>query len=194
MGSFDKEKFETSFNPKRFELEKIQSTELRSLIEKNRLTNTLDTSAFYDRRIEMKMRHFKDIIDLATHTLTGSIAFKTKIEDDDKKDFEAILKEIYSNYVEHEKNSIKAAMVSYGNVIDSDIITESVKTYDKQLGAVMTTALEMLPTKIINHNNNLKLGSGAEVKIEASWKKYSALILIGIVVVIICLIVLYFII
>jgi hypothetical protein len=194
MGSFDKEKFEASFNPKRFELEKIQSSELRSLIDKHRSTNTLDTSSFYDRRIEMKMRHLKDIIDLATHTLIGSIAFKTKIEDDDKIDFEAILKEIFSNYVEHEKSSIKAAMVSDGNVIDSDIVTESVKAYEKQLGAVMSTALEMLPTKIINHNNNLKLGSAAEVKVEASWKKYSALILIGIVVVVVCLIVLYLII
>ena len=191
MGSFDKDKFDSGFLPKKYELEKTQASELRSLIDKYKSANKLGSSEFYDRRMEMKKRQFKDFIELAINSLIGTIAFKTKIDDGDIKTFEGILTELSTSYVEHEKVILKTAMISYGNTDDSPIVTETVKAYEKQLTAIKISTLEQLPIKITNHENNVKIGSAGEFKNEGSWKKYSALIIIGIVIIIICVIVLY---
>ena len=192
MGSFDKEKFDSGFNSKKFELEKTQSAEMRALIDKYKSANKLGSSEFYDRRIEMKKRHFKDIIELAIYSLVGSIPYKIKIDDDDRKAFEEILKDISTSYLEREKSSIKAAMVSYGNTIDSAIVTESVKTYEKQLTAIKISTLELLPIRIADHNN-MKSGGLVHADKGGAWKKYTVLIIIGIIIVAICIAVLYFI-
>ena len=193
MGSFDKEKFETGFLPKKYELEKTQASELRSLIDKYKSLNKLGSPEFYDRRIEMKKRQFKEFIELAINSLIGTIAFKTKIDDGDIKTFEEILTELSTSYLEHEKAILKTAMISYGNTDDSPIVTETVKAYEKQLSAVRISTMEQLTIKITNHENNVKIGSAGEFKNEGSWKKYNALIIIGIIVVVLCITVLYFI-
>lgn len=192
MSSFNKEKFESGFNPKKYELEKTQAAELRTLIEESKLANTLGSSAFYDRRIEMKKQHYKDLIELAILSLVGSLPFKIKVDDGDRKAFEEILKELSTSYLEREKASLKAAMVSYGNTIDSAIVIESVKAYEKQLTAVKISTLELLTVKITDHNSG-KFGSDIEVDKGSHWKKYSVLIIIGIVSVVLIATVLYFI-
>jgi hypothetical protein len=192
MGSFDKEKFEGGFNPKKRELEKTQTKEVSALLDKDKLADTLNFSIFFDRRIEMNKRHYKDIIELAIYSLIGSIPFKIKIDDDDRKTFKEILKEISTSYLEQEKNSLKTAMVSYGYTIDSAIVTESITEYEKQLTAIKISAMELLPVKIKDHND-IKPGSGTEVETEQAWKKYSTLIIIGIIIVVICVAVLFFI-
>lgn len=185
MSSFDKDKFETGFKPKLNELEKIQAAELHSLVEKFRASDSLKGTTFYDHRNEMRMRHFKDILDLATHALIGSIPFKSKIDEEETNEFKEILKEIFTSFWEHEQNSLKSIMVSYD---------ETVNTYEKNLNAVFNSALELLPLKIKNHNKYIKIGNAADIVYEKPWKKYSALIVIGFVVVILCIIVLYLII
>jgi hypothetical protein len=194
MSSFNKEKFESGFLPKKYELEKNQSSELRLLIDKYKSANELGSAEFYDRRIELKKRQYKDFIELAINSLIGTIAFKIKIDDEDKKAFEEILTEISTTYIEHEKSSLKAAMVSYGNTIDSILVTETLKAYEKQLASVKISSMEHLSMKIANHEHNVNIGSLDEVKKEVSWKKYSVLIIIGIITVAICIAVLYFII
>ncbi|MGA7719955.1 MAG: hypothetical protein WCA84_02135 [Ignavibacteriaceae bacterium] len=56
MGSFDKDKFYSGFNYRKFELEKEQATETRALVNKNSSANTLDSPSFYNLRIELKKR------------------------------------------------------------------------------------------------------------------------------------------
>jgi hypothetical protein len=192
MGSFDKDKFEGGFNRKKRELEKTQTKEVSALLVKNKLADTINFSSFFDRRIEMNKRHYKDIIELAIYSLIGSIPFKIKIDDDDRNAFEEILKEISTSFLEQEKCSLKAAMVSYGNSIDSNIVSESIKEYEKQISDVKISAMELLTVRITDHNN-IKSCSGGEVENEQAWKKYSALIIIGIIIVIICVVVLFFI-
>jgi hypothetical protein len=190
MGSFNKEKFESGFNPKKFELEKTQAAELRAFIENAKTAKTFGTSAFYDRRIEIKKKQFKDFIELAILSLVGSIPFKIKIDNEDKEAFEKILNELSTSYLELAKNSMKASLVSYGNTIDSVIVTESVKAYDKQLTAVKISTLQILPAKIADHNSG-KFGSEVEIESGNRWKKYSVLIIIGIILVAVCVSVLY---
>jgi hypothetical protein len=192
MASFDKEKFNNGFNLKKFQLEKNQAAEMRSLIDINRSSGTLDSTSFYDQRIEMKKRHFKDIIELTINSLIGSIPFKAKIDEEDGKAFEEILKEISSAYVEREKSTFKVAMVSYGHTLDSQFVAESLKTFEKQLIAVKTGLLDNLQIKITDHNN-IKSNRIGDVEKGQKWKKYTALIIIGLIIVIICIAVLYFI-
>jgi hypothetical protein len=191
MGSYNKDKFSSKFNPKKYELEKSQSSELRVLIEKHKSAGTLGSSAFYDQRMEMRKKHFRNFIELAINSLTGSILHKTKIDEEDKNAFEKELSEISTSFIEREINSLKAVMVSYGNLIDSTIVMESAKAYEKQLTAVKIDTIKLLAVKIEKHNNG-EFGSGNTRK-ESSWKKYRALIIMGFIIAVICVIVLYFI-
>jgi hypothetical protein len=193
MGSFDKEKFYSGFNYRKFELEKEQAAETRALVNKNSAANALDSSSFYDLRIELKKRQFKDLIELAIYSLVGSIPFKARIDEEDRKAFNEILLDVSKGFIDRESDIFKASMVSHGNTIDGAKVTESLKAFEKQLIAVRINTLELLPLKITEHNN-IKPGSTGEIEKGQKWKKYSALIIIGIIVVIICAVVLYLII
>jgi hypothetical protein len=190
MGSFDREKFYSGFNYKKFELEKIQAAETRALINKNGAADILDSSSFYDQRIDLKKRQFKDLIELAIYSLVGSIPFKSGIDEEDGKAFNEIVIDISKGFLDHESDILKTSMVSRGNTIDSAKVTETLKAFEKQLNTVRSNTLELLPVKI-NEHNKIMPGSGGEVEKGQKWKKYSALIIIGIIVIIICAVVLY---
>jgi len=189
MGSFNREKFDDSFNPKKYELDKKQSTEMRSLLDKHKSAGTTGSASFYDSRIEMRKRHFSNFIELAVNSLAGSISHKVMIDDSDREEFEVVLNEISMNFLELEKNSLKASMVSHGNTVDSLIVTESVKAYEKQLAAIKTDSIKLLDRIIANHNNGLFENKSG--KKEVAWKKYTMLIIIALVLTAICFTVLY---
>jgi hypothetical protein len=190
MSGFNREKFESGFNPQKFELEKKQSSEMRALIDKHKSADTLGSASFYDQRIEMKKRQYKNFIELAINSFEASMPYKGKIDDDDRKAFESVLNEIATGYLEREKSSLKSAMISYGNTIDSEIVGASVKAYEKQLTAVKISTLELVQVKIESHNNG-KLSSAGNVKDENAFKKYFALIVIGLVMAAIIITILY---
>lgn len=189
MGSYNRDGFSDKFNPKKYELEKIQSAELRVLIEKHKSAGMLGSSAFYDQRMEMRKKHFRDFIELAINSFIGSIYNKTKIDDEDKNAFEKELNEIATSFIEREINSLKAVMVSYGNLMDSTVVIESAKAYEKQLATVKTDTIKLLSGKIAKHNS--REFSSANAKKESPWKKYIALIIIGTIMTVICATILY---
>ena len=197
MSHFNKDKFEEQLRILRFDLDANQNKEFKDFFQLNLKNGTYTGSYFYNKRSEIKEKHFRNFLNILIQCLIDSFPKNALIDEHDKETINNILIYYSNKIIEEEKNKLVNAMASQSLQSGSSIVTETVKALENKLIRIKSYSKDVLSSMITSHNENAELNN-PKIELQPSlptnrtddliskiknYRVASIIILIGIVVI-----------